>query len=406
MSYSKEIKLLMSQYFKWYRIVTNKSLSEISYKINCDYRTYRDIEKGIIKKDNSYYNKLINYLKIQFYSNYEPLYECYDLIEPLYDAIEKYNYEIVNSILIDMKNKISSLSNYIFYKELFLTIEIIEKHYINNLYLSIEEIYQAIKYSKLWNNKLSSILIEACEKSNLNIHYNLDVSNELYKDICMQDAISKYWYARECVMHVNYAEALDLYKELINYYDNIGNYERKLNVMLNEFAVYRDIDIKKANEYMLLLEKESEKKYFTNKSKKNLNYTIAIFYYFQNNYKKALYYFKESYQYGIRDVCLIFIYACESRLNQLEKITHNFNSSHPLYNYIEYFEKKADKCESRILEEHIFEKIIPILMSDKYEEPFWSMFGFEINQLVENTKRYKKLKKFNDFMSQSTKSTT
>ena len=103
----------------------------------------------------------------------------------------------------------------------------------------------------------------------------------------MQDAISKYWYARECVMHVNYAEALDLYKELINYYDNIGNYERKLNVMLNEFAVYRDIDIKKANEYMLLLEKESEKKYFTNKSKKNLNYTIAIFYYFQNNYKKT-----------------------------------------------------------------------------------------------------------------------
>ena len=160
--------------------------------------------------------------------------------------------------------------SYPYYKELNQTINYIYNHYINKENLTIDEIYEVIAFMDLWNNELSSILVEICEKANLSLYYSYEISDELYKTIIIRDSLSKYWYARELVMHVNYVAALDYYKELIVCYEKQENLQRKINVMTKIFGIYRDIDQQKALNYVSELDKILKNTLVSKKQKRTL----------------------------------------------------------------------------------------------------------------------------------------
>lgn len=45
--------------------------------------------------------------------------------------------------------------------------------------------------------------------------------------------------------------------------------------------------------------------------------------------------------------------------------------------------------KAKELEDYIMNELLLLLMNDRYEEPFWSIFEFELRQLNKTTRRYK-----------------
>ena len=403
MFYSTETKKLMGEYFKWRRIIDGKSMRKVSADVNISYRTYRDIEHGIVKKNDDYYDDLQKYYFVNFDYDYKTYEECGALISNLYDAVENNQDDLVLELTHQIQSKISKYKNYVYYKELDISMGVIDKYYTNKEYVQIDKINDVINLMNLWNNHLSSILLEICERSNLNAHYSYEISDNLYKNIVIRDSISKSWYARECVMHVNYVDALEHYKEIIEYFDIQKNVHRKIQAMTRVFEIYRDIDQQKAKSYVKELNAILVDKLVSNVLKKNICYSIGMFYYYQEDYENAIKYYRQSYSYGKRDVCLLFIYACESKINKLQIEDFNPDKTFRHYPYIQYYEYKINAIGYNELETYLMSKLIPLLEKEIYKEPLWSMFEYELNQLVEKTRNYKNLRIYNEKMQHFTK---
>ena len=404
MIYSREVKELMNQYFKWKRTNANKTMKEVSSYLNIDYRTYKDVENGVVKKNDEYYDKLQEYYSMYFHKDYTLFHSCMTFIPQLYNFVEYNEEEKIIEFVEELKSKIDKYKKYAYYKELYISLNIIDNYYAKKEYVQLSEMDKIISLMYLWNNELSSILLEICEKSNLNLYYNYEISDKLYENIVIRDAISKYWYAKECKMHMNYLESLQLTQELIAYFDNNQNLNKKTLVQLDEFAIYRDIDQNKALNYIPKLDIILNSN-IKDTLKRNTSYSIAVFYYYQSKYEEALYYFKKSYDFGKRISCLLFIYACESRLNILQ-IEDKIDNKTDFYLYIQYFEKKAVNTNNLELENYIMEQLIQLLEKEKYKEPLWSLIEYELNQTVKKTRNYKKLQIFNEKMSLSIASVT
>ena len=91
-----------------------------------------------------------------------------------------------------------------------------------------------------------------------------------------------------------------------------------------------------------LLQQQQDQNCNYHKLQRNIYYSIALFYYFKNSYKEALLNFEKYYELGKRASCLLFIYACESRLDKL--VIKNDDYNHTCLDlYIDYFVKKAKR---------------------------------------------------------------
>lgn len=406
MIYSNETKKLMSHYFKYCRLKNNVLIKDIVKLIKCSYHTYKDIENGIIKKDDEYYDNLNNFYNINFNANYDNYFKCLNEVSKLYKTVETYNYNEIELTINKMNDLIDEYNEYPYYKELKITLNYINNHYINKKNLTIEEIYESITFMNLWNNELSSILVEICEKSNSVLHYDFNINNILYKKINIRDAISKYWYATECISNIEYIKGLNLFEELIFYFDNEKNTERKLLVMLRKFGVYRDIEPSKALKIIPELDQMLEKEQISDKLRKNICFSIAMFYYLNQQFSKAIEYYKIAYTYQKRSVTLLYIYACASKINALDKTTIDKDRKQSnLNDYLIYFELKAINHDYKELENYLMTTVLSLLMKDPYREPLWSMFEYELNELVKKSRNYKNLQIYIKKMQLTTKST-
>ena len=225
MFYSDEEKRLMGNYFKWQRVNIKIHIKEVVNQIHCSYKTYKDIENGLPKKNDDFYDGLQVFYSVHFHINYDLYESSISIIPKLYQCVEMLDRNQINTITNELKNKIIKLKQYAYYKELFETLEFIERNYVNQEYLTRDEIEYGIRLIDFWNNDLSSILYEICQKSNAHSYNDRSISDRLYC-CAVKDVISKYCYAKECVAHNNYSESLDLFKELAEYFDYTNNQER------------------------------------------------------------------------------------------------------------------------------------------------------------------------------------
>ena len=66
--YDETQKILIGNYLKYYRQINNIYIKETCENISCSYKTYK-IENGIVKKNDEYYDRIIEIYDIDFYLN-------------------------------------------------------------------------------------------------------------------------------------------------------------------------------------------------------------------------------------------------------------------------------------------------------------------------------------------------
>ena len=96
------------------------------------------------------------------------------------------------------------------YREVIEVLNYLKKYYLDSKYLTRDEVLRVIPYINLFES-LGSLLLEVCEQSNIKKILDIKICNQLYPLAAEKnDAIGRYWYARECEMKVNYIEALEI----------------------------------------------------------------------------------------------------------------------------------------------------------------------------------------------------
>ena len=64
------------------------------------------------------------------------------------------------------------------------------------------------------------------------------------------------------------------------------------------------------------------------------------------------------------------------------------------------------EINGNLIEDYIIEKLLKYLTKEKYEQPFWKMFSYEMGVLVKQTRNYKKYLEFQEKMQFATKRVT
>lgn len=399
----KEEKELLGRYFKYHREINNITIKDITSTGICEYRAYKRIEEGTSSNDDLL-DSLMTYFNINF-EVVETLRKINPFIEQLYNACEWYDNNRIKEILETIRKQVNPISSKSLITELLKSIDIIEQLYLLNHYLKEKEIYETFKLVEIWNNKLSSLLIEVCGLSNSNVAVSYDIAYKIGDYTNKNDLISRYWYAKSCTHKMNYAESLEIYNELESNYKNNSNKLRYLDVLQRKYFIYRDIDDKKAEEYTKILLKYLEKDDISLLVKAPIYYNIAMYYYLNSRYEEALKCYEKDYNIKENDKALLFICTCKSRLNQLDNFKIEENIESVLYPYIHYFYLKKVNTSSKELEDYITAELLSFLMNEKYEYPLWNMFNYEMSELVKKTRNYKKYHEFQEKMQFATKNT-
>ena len=401
--YSDEEKKLLGRYFRYLRKERKVPIKIIKNTLSFSYPTYHDIEKGVSKKDDELYDEIIKMYFVKYTLNNKIYKLLNQNIENLYKAVERFDKITIHNFINVFFEDYDNYKNDALFKELFITLKIIKKYYINNQYHTIEEIINVIPLIQLWHNHLSSILIEICEFSNLNVHYSTKTSHLLFENIEIIDSISTYWYARECVMHMKYSEAINMFYDLNKYYEEQKNLERKARVMIQEFCIYRDIDYDKAIIFSKDLTQIVQKENLSNTVKENISYVLAMFYYLHQYYREALDFFEKTFSINNNPLYLIYIYACKSRLKIYIEFDERVDKKFSLYHYLYFYKLKSMQVNDKKLEEYIMVDLMKYLLQEKYEQPFWNMFEYELRQIVLITRNYKNLQKYRENFEFATK---
>lgn len=403
MFYNREEKELLGRYFKYYREQSNIPIKQITSAGICEYRAYKRIEEG--KSSNEeLIDSLLKYFNIDD-GIVEILRKINPLINELYDACEWYDNEKINKIIQIIKHQTYHYSSYPLIIELRNTLEIIKRQYISNEYLNEQEIYETFKLIELWNNQLSSLLIEVCGISNTNYIFSNEVYNLMNGLSFQENSICNYWKARLYIVDVNYVKAIEIYKFLIEYYTSNKNYIRKIRVKMRLFNIYRDIDHIKADSFANILMNELNNEIIPNQMKSSIYYNLGMYYYLNNDYTNALFNFEKSNEIENGSMTTLFICSIKSRLNLSYSFKIKTNENDTNYLYLKYYEMKFDKLSPRKLEDYILSNLVPLLMNEKYEYPLWDMFNYETSQLVKETRNYKKYHEFQEKMQFATKNT-
>lgn len=389
MFYTNEMKKFLGRYFKYIREEKNIKISEVVDLGICDYKTLKRIENGESVKSNVFYDQLMSYYYIEE-ENIEVLFNTlFPLLHNLYNAVEYFDIQEMKNILNQTKIIIKNKTKDHIIKEYNETLEFVNRFYIQNEYLEEEEIKRAINLMILWKNELTYILLEICEKSNWNRVLNRELIDKLNSFTYDDNVICKYWYSSNCSLNLSYTESLIIFKELMLEFNKKNNILRELDCLMSLFNIYRDIDMSKAqacyNELINFMNSDRIPVY----RKANIHYNLGMFQYMNRNYDLALNHFKESYHIERRMKSLLFICACKSRLNKIDEFNYEIDETNILYPYIKYYKMKFEHQDAKMLEKYILVELMNELMKEKDEEPLWSMFRFEMSQLVKVTKRYK-----------------
>ncbi|MGN1344915.1 MAG: hypothetical protein ACI4U3_10050, partial [Traorella sp.] len=271
-------KSFLDQYYKYIRKKNNIKINDVVANGICDYKTYKLIENNEIIKNDDIYDRLNQFYGLDFHNIELLLNEMFPFIPSLYNAVENNDENKIKIMIHQIKRIITPYKKQNGIKEFFESIKIIEEFYINKRYLKEEEIKNTISYIELWENELSSILLEVCENSNLNYVVNYDLFEEMFVFLDSRDRIRKYWYAKNCIFKTNYSLALNIFNELYEEYDRLNNHIRKMKCILSIYKIYQDIDTEKAKETTMIIEQLISTTDIPNDLLRSVHYTLATYY--------------------------------------------------------------------------------------------------------------------------------
>lgn len=371
-----------------------------------------DIEHANISSTNTFYNACRgNIIKNdQFYIDY-----CIFFNHPLVidERLEVWinNFETMLIQAIDLldNDKIKNLhdefiSEMNYYKEMaiyheyYFIINLLCNYYISNRYLTLEEIYEIFNLIdiNLISKELSIMLLDICFRTNNNYIGNKELPNEIlekmekidkdnYYTLFVHAAIEKY----EC----NFIQALAYFNKSYEIAKNKKNNNREIQSLMALYGIYRNIDKKKEESTAIELLKLKENS-IPNKIKQSINYNVGMQDYLVGRYERAYELFMENIEKYYSYNCLLFLCSVCSHLNKKYPEILSMKELEDRYDfvYLNYFKKKYLNDSNIYLAEYILEAIfIEKLQYEKYREPYWNLFEYELNEM---TKKDKKIRKY------------
>lgn len=398
--YSDEEKALLGRYFKYLREIKQIKISDVVNKGICDYKTYKGIEEGIPKSNDEFYDQFINIYQIdvQGIKEYQ---QMIPFFKQLMNLCEDYQEKEIENEINSFVEKYQKQIHLPIIKEVALTLKIIKSHYVDNINYYEEDIYSFIPLIQLWKNELSSMLIEVCEQNNITNALSMEIIEQLFPLLNDKYFLDYYWKARTFKMRSNYLTAIEMYNVCLE--KCMDKKSRTLRIMMDLFNVYRDIDQIKALEYANNLKKYVIQENTNIQIRNSLCYNLAMFYYFRFDYQQVLILSNSMIGFEKDMMILLIVCASKSRLHIESEFEFEIDEQHALAVYLNYYKLKFTKNDSVELEKYLIGNVLPRLMEEKYEYPYWDMFRFEMEELVQRTRKYRNLQIFNNYFQKAMK---
>lgn len=395
---SDKNKKILGKLFKKYKEDQNISTIDIEHASISSINTYYNACKGEIIKNDEFY---INYCK--FFNH--PL-EINNIIDnwinefdgKLYHVIDFLDNKAIKDLYDEFNIKLNDYKDYAIYHEYHYMIDLLCNYYISNRYLNLEEIYDVLDLVdiKLFSDELSILLLDISFRTNNNFIGNKELPNKIlqrmehidkdsYYTLFVNGAVEKYG--------CNFMQALTYFNKSYDISRNKKNTNREIQSLMAVYGIYRNTD-KKAEEYTAneLLRLKNEQ--IPDKIKQSINYNVGMQDYLVARYERAYKLFVENIETYHSYNCLLFLCSVCSRLSKeypelliSKKIEDRYD-----FVYLNYFRKKLINYDYIDLAEYILQEIfVDKLQYEKYREPYWNLFEYELNEMTKKDIKVRKL---------------
>lgn len=406
MKYTKSEKEKLGKLFYYYRKKNHISFKELEFENLSSLSTLHYAEKGKIIKTDLFYDRYLSFYKLSFI-HFEYFEEwLHDYLPRLFHVFEYYENHLFEVYYDEMRNHLEKYSNYVIYHEYYQIFEYLFKNYIKQVYMTEEEIKDALLLcdSKVFEEELQIYLLDNMARSNCNSignYLNLEVFYNRMVKLSSEHLLTKKEKAFILCCKCDFLSALNLYDECYEYALLHQNDYRICTSLLSKFGIYRNIDQSLTEKTIveLLKMKRLGKVYPTLLA--FLNYNVGMEFFLSERYEKAYELFMENLRCGNQPDGLLFILSICSRLNM--EVPSFLSRDEILQRddaiFLKYFRIKAgiDKREldqkkrEDVLVEVILKEIYPIrLKQEKYFNPYWNVFEYEMRILALKNRRHRK----------------
>lgn len=392
--YNEKEKKTLGQFFSYLRL--NKDIATIDiYKNICSKKVYYEIEKGIPKQNDEYYDQILQRLNLNFYP-IDPLSEWLNSYLPLlYHACEYMNQEEIQDLYTDYLQFFKDRKQYFVYEQYDQIFNYLFRYYKDSTYLNSEEIKDVFHLLPIIEEQLQILLIEVVSLSNWNYVGDYKLFDQIFKwcEKYQDNVILKYYQTYQYKLKTKYLIALNIYEEIEK--QSKDNPYRLIRALSGKFSIYKDIDNDKAEETIPLLLNASNDKSLPNRTKKALYYNIGMFYYLHKQYDQAKDYFRMSIKIKKDYANLLMLSSsCSEIGDELPDELDDFEGDMTRYVYVDYFKIKKQKTNEKELESFIMRKVMKELKKECFTEPAWNMFERELARLNKITRNYALLNEY------------
>ena len=392
--YNEKEKKTLGQFFSYLRL--NKDIATIDiYKDICSKKVYYEIEKGIPKQNDEYYDQILQRLNLNLYP-IEQLSEWLNSYLPLlYHACEYMNQEEIQDLYTDYLQFFKDRKQYFVYEQYDQIFNYLFRYYKDSTYLNSEEIKDVFHLLPIIEEQLQILLIEVVSLSNWNYVGDYELFDEIFKwsEKFQDNVIVMYYQADQYKLKVKYLMALNIYEKIEK--QSQDNPYRLIRALSGKFSIYKDIDKEKAEETIPLLLNIMKDKPLPNRTKKAQYYNIGMFYYLHKQYDQAKDYFRMSIKIKIDYANLLMLSSsCSEIGDELPDELDNFEGDMTRYVYVDYFKIKKQKPNEKELETFIMRKVMKELKKECFTEPAWNMFERELARLNKTTRNYALLNEY------------
>lgn len=397
--YSDEEKKLLGKYIRYYRCKHKIKYDNFRESFVCGHQTLLEIEKGLVKKDDELYDRIMSFMKMEYHLNEDDFCFLKEWIDDLFDACDFHDLNKI--VLLEQQFYEKYQEKCIFIDDIKEILHLVHKFYIQYEMLESDEMKRCLDLCKVYDSKLNSIMIEMCARSNFVLVCDQSFDREIIKRVHQNDRILKYWVAHYCLMEAKVLEAFKCYEEIYQEACSYHNHYKRIRVLMDMQAIARELDRSKAkkitNELIELMKNEE----VPIDLQIAFLYNLGMYYYKNKNYEEAYNWFKKRYLCKSSFSALFLCFASASHLNKTLDFDYSdiFEESIPYPIFIRFFDLKNKKESELKLENFIFKEVIKELKSIHYYEPHWRIFEYEIEILCSKTRNYKNMKKFKELMN-------
>lgn len=401
MKYTEYEKKTLGNLFRYLRNKNELLISDIIDQI-CSEKTYREIEKGIIKKDK-YYEELIH----SFGYTYQSLNELKEWLNTFmpsfYHACDYMDEKAISNHYKQQKDYFSDKKDSILYHQYSLLFDYLFRYYKYDRYLTADEIREILTLLEFVEDEsLKVLLIEVMDLSNWNEVCDQQLAQLIF-DLLDEDCtntIIMYHYSLKKEYDYEIFQSLKIFENLRDILKNTDNDYRKCRTEIAIFNIIDSFEVDKAeNEMIPELLRLAKSKKIPRKLEISIYFNIAShFYHVKHDYKTAYDYYSLSFKMdnSLKTTLLYLCSCCRELGYELPNELNNFKEN--ISQYLEYFIRMKKGASYKSLEDFIMHNLIDLLKFEKHYEPFWKMFESELNLLVSETRDYSLLHNYRAIM--------